>query len=335
MDIDTLLRAKTESELFYLSHPGELSETYKSIHKTVIEGREVYLFKLPALSNKEILIRRDSRFTSVPEYIHTNVNINYIYSGSCTYTINNQKIVLEEGDVCIFDKEVIRSKSYTGENDIVINISLDNSFFHNFLLKEIRRDNIIVDFVLSAMTDSDAHNNFLVFRTDSSHKIIGLFNEILVEYYDDLNYRKEIMFSYIMLIFFELLRLYDNNSENQSIQVSHNTNKDSMEILKYIDTNFQTCTLHELAEVFSYNPKYLSSLIRKTTKKTFKDLQNKKRISESARLLRTTEFTVDIIASMAGFSNLTSFYRLFSETYQMTPKNYRVLETRKNLFERR
>lgn len=330
MNLDQLIRKKTDSELFYLNHPGQLSASYHNIKKVKKKNKDVYLFELPQLHEKEIMIRKDSRFTAVPDYIHSNININYIYSGKCTYIIDDHEVELFKGDVCIFDKHVIRSKKRIGEDDIIINISIDYSYFKKILLNEIGKDNIILDFLINAIVDTSNHDNYLIFRTNNAVKIENLFKALLIEYHQDLSYQKDAMFSYLLLIFFELLRLYDSHSNKQLIQVSHQTNNDCIAILQYIDTHYKDCTLNELAEKFSYHPKYLSSLIKKSTNRTFKQIQNRRRIMESARLLKTTTLSVEQIATTVGYTNISSFYRYFNNLYGYTPTNYRKLEQKKH-----
>lgn len=47
----------------------------------------------------EISIKRNSRFSAVPEHIHTHIEINYVYSGSCPQVIDGHPITLQKNQV--------------------------------------------------------------------------------------------------------------------------------------------------------------------------------------------------------------------------------------------
>ena len=111
-ELDTLFRTRTRREQYYLEHQGAPSPSYRTMEHRQIDGKDVLYFRLPALKEAEILIRKDSRFTDVPYYIHSNLNMNYIYSGKCDYVINSRSVTLHQGDVVIFDKDVVRRKHF-------------------------------------------------------------------------------------------------------------------------------------------------------------------------------------------------------------------------------
>lgn len=119
----------THSEHHYLEDPNYHSPIYEQLDKILLHDQEVYQFQLPNLKQNLIEIRRDLRFTDVPLHVHTNLNLNYVYSGSCHYQVNGTEVLLKEGDLCIVDRHVLRSKGRLSEKDIVFNISLSNDFF--------------------------------------------------------------------------------------------------------------------------------------------------------------------------------------------------------------
>lgn len=325
-ELDLLLRTKTRREKYYLSHPGAPSPTYKDMQRKSIGGKDVLYFKLPSLKEAEILIRKDSRFTDVPYYIHSNLNMNYIYSGKCDYEIDNQSITLQKGDVVIFDKEVVRRKLYAGENDIVINLSMSNEFFNNSFLRRIGEQSIISSFMLHVLSDqSDSHNHYLVFRTHRSPVISNLFCQLLLEYYENRLYGKEMIQGYLHLIFTELLRLYHEDSENQVVQISSNQLQNTIDILHYIELHYADCTLTQLADIFGYHPKYLCSLLKKQTGKSFKEIQLSQRLKAAAALLENTNDPVQTIFQKVGAHNQTFFYKYFETNYNVSPSEYRQL----------
>lgn len=326
-ELDSFLREPSKREKFYRANPGALSPSYRFMERKFINGREVLCFQLPELKANDILIRKDSRYVPVPYYIHTNVNMNYIYSGSCSYEIDDKSITLEAGDVCIFDRDVIRHKLKTGEDDIIINISMSNEFFSDSFFNHLKAQSIMASFLLSVVSNNDSHDQYLIFRTNHSDQIRELFSKLLLEYFDMRLYRKEIMKSYLVIIIIELLRLYSVNNGEHLIQISSNVSDKLLDIMHYIEMHYADCTLSEVAEKFSYHPKYLSTLIHERTHKTFKEIQTRQRMIVACSMLENTSHSIQHIASEVGMSNLNQFYKCFQEQYQMLPKEYRKLHS--------
>lgn len=322
-ELDKLLRETTEREQFYLDNPGSISPKYESMDKKFINGKEVFSFIVDKLSDKSISIIKDSRYTFVPFYTHTNINMNYIYSGECTYLINDEYITLHEGDVCIFDKDVVRAKMKTGENDIVINISMSNDFFSDSLINRIEEQSVMANFIIKSLSDTRNHNHYLIFQTEKSKKIIDLFNKFLIEYYDKQIYSKEIIQSYLVIIFMELLRIYHTSEGNQLIQISDDTSKILMDILYYIEKNYINCTISEISRTFGYHPKYISYLIKKKTGKTFNEIKLIQRLNIASSYLRNTSLPIHAISEKVGITNQSFFYKKFENRYKMSPNDYR------------
>jgi len=326
-ELNNFLRAPTERENFYRANPGSLSPSYRLMEPKLLNGKEVLCFQLPELKANDILIRKDSRYVPVPYYIHSNVNINYIYSGSCSYEIDGKSITLEAGDVSIFDRDVIRHKLKTDENDIIINISMSNEFFSDSFFNHIREQSVFASFLLSVVANGDNHDQYLIFKTNHSNQICEIFLKLLLEYFDTKLYRKEIIKSYLDIIMIELLRLYSVNTEDHLIQISSNVPDKLLDIMHYIELHYADCTLSDVAEEFNYHPKYLSTLIRKRTHKTFKEIQTQQRMIVAGSMLENTNYSIQRIASEVGMNNLNQFYKSFKEHYKILPKKYREVHS--------
>ena len=83
------------------------------------------------------------------------------------------------------------------------------------------------------------------------------------------------------------------------------------------DTNQDT-----LARMIGTNRTYIHDAIRECADQTPADFINSYRLRHAAHLLSTTDDSVGLIAELCGLSRRT-FYRLFSETYAMSPSDYR------------
>jgi AraC-like DNA-binding protein len=83
------------------------------------------------------------------------------------------------------------------------------------------------------------------------------------------------------------------------------------------DTNPDT-----LARLLGTNRTYIYDALRECADQTPADFINSYRLHHATHLLSTTNDPVGLIAELCGLSRPT-FYRLFNETYSMSPSDYR------------
>ncbi|UUX33556.1 AraC family transcriptional regulator [Fundicoccus culcitae] len=321
IELDKRIKALTEREQFYLDNPEALSPLYEKFETTDIDGNSVYHFRIPELSENEVQIRRDSRFRPVPLHRFSNIMINYVYSGKCRYLINDKIVEMEVGDVCIIDQDVVRYKFELEADDIVFNISLDKKFFSRFIQHNLSESSIVSSFILNSLYSQGKHDQFIFFRNHQNPRIINLFDEILTEYYKQQKYYKSTIKSYIEIVVLEQLRSYQNS--DIVLHLPDQKENDFVEILRDIENNYKEGNIEDLANKFHYNPKYLSSLIKKRTGFTFKEIQRKTRLDVSCQLLINSSMTIEEIIEEVGFTNQTSFYNYFKTAYRVSPSEYR------------
>ena len=96
-----------------------------------------------------------------------------------------------------------------------------------------------------------------------------------------------------------------------------------VEIISYIQQNYQDVTLETLSDVFHLSKPYLSKYIREKAGMTFQDAVKKERMKKARTMLRETDLTVETVAAEVGYENVEHFNRLFKKSYGMTPVQYR------------
>lgn len=302
---------------------------FDSCDSIALNNQKVYVFKFNdqkkenAFSppNPKLEIVKHSRYSTIPFHIHDYIEMNYVYAGSCTAVVQDKIIPLKCGDVCIMDTNVPHTIRDAWEKDIIINILMDKSYFTASMLGQLSSNSIISDFILEAISHDRLHNRFLLFHCQNSDKLSSFVEELLCEFYEPSFCAKDIINAYMVLIFAEMLRHFQTDNYSKSANAKRNP---ILDILQYIEENFQTCTLLEVAQNFSFHPNYLSRLIRKSTGKSFKQLLQEQKLNKSAYLLKYTSMTVADILSEIGYQNHGFFNKIFKERYGVTPKEYQT-----------
>lgn len=105
--------------------------------------------------------------------------------------------------------------------------------------------------------------------------------------------------------------------------ISEDKDKRMSEILNYVQANYRTITLDDLANKFYLSKPYLSKLIKEKSGRTFGDNVRQIRMSKACMLLKNGNMTVERIAEAVGYQNVEHFNRLFKESYGMPPVQFR------------
>ena len=158
----------------------------------------------------------------------------------------------------------------------------------------------------------------VTFSGNDRSEIESIINAMLKEKSEEKAYTDAIMQSYMNILMVKMLRKVD------ILPYDDKKSKLWQELSDYIDKNLDSkLTLEALAKKCFYNPSYFSRAFKEKFGLSFKEYVGRKRIEYSCRLLENTDYTVDEISAMAGFSERSSFYQLFAKYTNATPSDYR------------
>lgn len=323
MNIHTLnqhLRTLTLHEQQY--REGDFYDFSKLEVVDIIDNEKVYRMEASyKLTNNMLSVKKNSRFQAVPPHVHSWVEINYMYSGSCEQIINGKSLILQTGEIILIDCETVHAIGYTGENDIMINLLIPKDYLNNTFLSRLSSDSLISRFFINAMNSKTDHKNYIVFHSSNSRRLPVFMNEFLCEYYSPSINSAEILDSLISLIVSELVNVFGHD-------ISKNLDKSSsfsiIPVLKYMESNYQTSTLETTANFFNINPNYLTTLLKRQTGHSYKELILMSKMKVAQKLLSCTNIPVSDVAHNVGYDNLTFFYKKFQEFYHCTPNEYRM-----------
>jgi len=97
-------------------------------------------------------------------------------------------------------------------------------------------------------------------------------------------------------------------------------------LVNFISQNFkEDLSLDILADELGISKYYLSRIFSSKLGTNFNDYINGIRLNYATMLISTTESSITQISSDAGFNSQRTFNRVFQETFQMTPREYRYL----------
>lgn len=90
--------------------------------------------------------------------------------------------------------------------------------------------------------------------------------QIISEYYTRDIGMEEVMESYVIILFTELLRTWRDETKKQASVAKE---VQILELLSYIEKNYETCTLPEMGKAFGMHGNYLTALLKEKTGRSF------------------------------------------------------------------
>ena len=267
-------------------------------------------------SGRLITIRPHTRFAHFPDHSHNYVEVVYMCCGSTTHIANGKTIHLQQGELLFFGQGARQEILPAGENDIAVNFIILPQFFDKALEMLDEEETPLRKFIVDSLRGDNA--NCLYFQVADVLPIQNLIeNLIWTLLRGAAPNRRSICQTTMGLLFIQLLnytdRLVSDSSEETAI----------VKILRYIEENYRSASLTEIADSLHYDLCWLSREIKRRTGKTFKELLQEKRLAQAAYYLTHTSLHVDEIGEAVGYSNLSYFHRIFQERYGATPKKYR------------
>ena len=253
-----------------------------------------------------------------PPYFHKHDFAEFIYvvQGQCKQRIGSIEniLVLETGEAVLLHPSTAHALYPAGVEDFIVKIQIPQDFLYQNANASFRQKtslDVVFDF-----GDAGSKFQYIVFKKHDHDHTNLLIENLIFEYYSNRQFRITAAKNYLSLLFIEIFR---NDPEYFVC-----TSTPKYEKLKeYIEANYSTVTLKNLAKQFGYSEKYMSRLIRNYFGTSFQKLISSLQIKNGTYLLANTNLTVEQIAHTVGFKQSANFYRLMNRRLGLTPSQIR------------
>ncbi len=270
--------------------------------------------------NEDIVVRKHHRFSTMVSHTHDFVELNYIYSGTCTQYVNGQVVHLSSHSLIMLEKSIQHSIDYMDENDILINILLKDGNSINSILDRVSSSpSVVTQFMFNASKIDSIHENYIVFNFNDNQYAQNLIECLAYKGLNsDINKRKSMHALYSLLI-----PEFAKSIEKEAISFVQSKDNTILKILSYIDDHYKSLDLKKLAKHFGYNSNYLDNKIKRETGQTFQEIIDQKKLRLAISLLKETNMSTEKISQEIGYNSPISLFRLFKRMLHSTPAQYR------------
>lgn len=277
--------------------------------------------KLFMPAGENISFNLQPRYMNIPEHRHSFIELVYVYSGQCRQIVNDAHITLHEGEICILDTNVRHTIEKISRDDIIVNCLMRKSYFDTAFLSRLAGNDVLSSFFIRAIYLSKDFNHYILFHCGGNETIRQMMQNVLCEYYDKMICSDEVVNSYMIVLFSELLRIYKSDINSQNDTALKGTK--ISDVILYVQKNHRDATLDSTAKHFNFHPGYLSMLLKKLTGAKFMDILHQARLSKACMMLENTNISISEIANEIGYSNMHFFYQIFKKHHGCTPAEYR------------
>nr|MDP5192895.1 helix-turn-helix domain-containing protein [Neobacillus sp. 179.-C4.2 HS] len=242
------------------------------------------------------------------EHAHREIELIYMIKGNLQVKVNNKIFQMKSSDFVLVNSNEFHSFQSDEENLFIV--------FH---LNYFELSSLLAQKNLLFICNSIEHDH-------SANQDLRKVMEDLLTVYMKVNHFSQVEFLEKTYKFISTLKM--NYLQNQNQMLLNTSNKGQNErltdIIDYIQSNYrEPLSLEEVASIHYLSIPYLSKFFKKQTGKTFSQYLNEIRLAHAVNELVNSDKPITRIALDNGFPNLASFNRVFNESYQIKPVEYR------------
>ena len=161
--------------------------------------------------------------------------------------------------------------------------------------------------------------------------VSALLRQMRVDYFGDNELRELLVYSYILVMMERLIHdEFDDEEPVHSRSYKRKEYNDRFtEIINYMNHHYtEDLSVEETAKRFGLSKYYFSRLFQQYTRNTFSDYLIFRRLKAAEQLMSDPSLSITDVAFRAGFSNLSTFSRVFRKQKNCTPSEYRQVHAR-------
>lgn len=264
---------------------------------------------------------RHLRYLPANIHSHSFLEVVCVIEGNCVNYIQEQELYMHKGDICIIAPETTHAISAFSDDCIIINIVLRTSTFEKVFFGVLSDNDVLSDFFTRSLYHSQTHP-YLFFRTGGDQEVFDFVLYAYREFLKNHQYKERFLNNIVGAFFIVLLRNHGSHVIIPEVDTQgHDENV--MFILKYMQENYKTVSLKELAEFFNYSERQIQRIIKNSTGSSFSKNIQKLKMRQAARLLVNPDMSISSIAEELGYIDTGNFRHIFKKYYGMTPAEYR------------
>lgn len=267
-------------------------------------------------ADTQMRLYNNDEYENYPPHWHTPFEL--IMPTSSTYRVlcGEEDYLLHEGDILLICPGVVHELLAPPKGERII-------FQPTLSQIDINELDVIVSMITPCiLITPDEHPQI-------HHHIQNLMLQIRDEYFSSAPYAESLIYSKFLEILVYVGRYYAEIAQ-RNFEAKNTKQKEYMDkflfICNYINEHFsEDLTLEDVASLAGFSKYHFTRLFKQYSDTSFYKYLNQKRIAHAKNLLINQQLSVIEVALQSGFSNLSSFLRMFKIMTGYTPTEYRKM----------
>lgn len=274
---------------------------------TVVHG-------LPVPIEAEYRKHKDSGFSGIYHY-HDYYELIYCISGEFRVLTYDKSFSLRAGDIVFVNTNMPHGIDFITPDSEQYYIKFSQSVLFPYGDNSVYRAHFLA--LLAKFKDLEYISSSQLEGTD----IGNIFKKTVANFKSEDYGYEFLMRAGVLEIMTYVFRICGNESRDNAVFAD--AEFPTKEVEQYINENFQTVTLTEIAKHFSFSYSYFSKKFLAAFGVPFKNYLTKIRVNESMKLLSESKLSIAEIAVTVGFSSSSHFIESFRKQKTMTPAKFR------------
>ena len=271
--------------------------------------------------DEDVSILKHLRYWLPEHHNHTFFELIYVFTGSCVNWIDDNELLLKEGDLCIIPPGVVHSLGVNRDDCLIINILVRASTFDERFTSMMRADDILSAFYDRTLY-TDSYLKYLLFHTGEDK----LLKELILRMFEAGTHKSQKYHNRIINGYFEVFTGTFLARYEKSVEYPEDYfNKFNIvpQVLSWMKWNYKQITLRDCAVKMNLSERYLAGKIKKETGFTFPQLLTRTRMNIAKNLLKERSMPIDEIAERVGYNDAPYFFHVFKKYSGITPTEFR------------
>lgn len=254
-------------------------------------------------ADRNIEMEKLFRYVHIPAHRHDFVELVFVFSGTCTHTVEGQSFQQGAGSFTIVNS--FTSHDLVAAPDcLCLTTKVRMDTFREFHIPNLPL--LAVPVCFDCGDDAFMRDMLLTIYEQQTNEAC---------YHDE-----------IVSLLLQSVLIYCMQNFRDTVKFLYAGTRlegRMLEIMNYMFENYQNVTLRGLAHHFGYSEPYLCKLFREETGSTFTQILRDFKLKQAKKLLQTTDKKLNEICDTIGYSDTTQFIRDFKQQYGNTPAKYR------------
>ena len=254
-------------------------------------------------ADRNIEMEKLFRYVHIPAHRHDFVELVFVFSGTCTHTVEGQSFQQGAGSFTIVNS-FTSHELVAAPECLCLTTKVRMDTFREFHIPNLPL--LAVPVCFDCGDDAFMRDMLLTIYEQQTNEAC---------YHDE-----------IVSLLLQSVLIYCMQNFRDTVKFLYAGTRlegRMLEIMNYMFENYQNVTLRGLAHHFGYSEPYLCKLFREETGSTFTQILRDFKLKQAKKLLQTTDKKLNEICDTIGYSDTTQFIRDFKRQYGNTPAKYR------------